>query len=176
MSAKIWLGFGGCKFEANGIEATFSGASGKVGFDPDQKIVKNVNRNYRSKLNGYDVDVETNEMYNVTDTDYLEYVELSKILTYLVNTSSNSQKYVTITPRYDTGLTTNLTYNCILKSKVKPGDISRCKTGQVLGLKWLENKQSIPDFTSDSEAGYLVDESGNNCVDESANKVIDGLG
>ena len=184
MAAKIWLGFGGCKFEAdwNGTSynytATFSGADGQVGFAPIQRIRTNKKFNLRSRLFGFRAEIQTNEIYNIADDDNLEYTKLAQILTYLVHTASDSQKTVTITPRYDTDLTTNLNYECILSSSVMASDISRCKTGQVMGLKWsvIAKQDNIPTFISDTEGNNYADDSSNRYVDDSGNYYVDGLG
>lgn len=174
MSAKIWLGFGGCKFEANGITATFSGGSGDIGFDPIQTIKENANFNFRSRTYGFHVDIVTKMLYNLDDTDYVQFENLAQILSYLV--SDSEQRYITITPRYDTNLTNNLNYDCILVSKITPQDLHRIKLGQVMQLsfKVLAKQDSIPTFTSDSEGNTYWD--GTTTYWDGTTTYYDGLG
>ena len=186
MSAKIWLGFGCCKFEADydpvsetyAYTATFTGGDGKIGFNPIQLVKTNINHNLVSRLLGYRVEIQTNELYNIADDDYEEYQKLAQILKYLVHTTGDSQKAVTITPRNDTGLDSNLDYKCILSGNVSPTDLHRCKTGQVMSLKWqcITMQTSIPEFVSDTTANNYADDLGFTYEDDSAVLYEDGLG
>ena len=161
MAAKIWLGFGGCKFESDQITATFPGGDGKIDYTPLQIIKENDDFNLISRLYGYRVNIETNQLYNLADTDYQQYQYLAQILNYLV--SSTSQRYVTITPRNDSTVDTPLPYDCILTSKVSSADLCKIKLGQVMSLKFLvlDKVTQIPTLASDQTEHNFVFETSN---------------
>jgi hypothetical protein len=157
MSAKIWKGWGGVRFVTDDTDVTFSGASGNTIDKPIKIFKENDSYNIIPRIIGTRMTVITSNLFNVADSDYTKYVDLAEILTYLIfqdeDIANELIRTVTIYPRYDSTLTTNLSYICTLKSDISASDISLCKTGQVMDLEWIVlSKQSrITTFISDTE-------------------------
>jgi len=157
MAAKILFGFGGVKFSAGTDTATFEGGNGTITYTPIQIIKENVNHNIISRLLGYRVTINTSDLYNIDSDDYEQYQHLARILSSLVN--STLQRTVTIYPRYDTTITNDLTYECILTSAFSPDDICRIKTGQVLNLSFscIAMQDTIPTTVSNTTESIYWD-------------------
>ena len=182
MSAKIWKGWGGCRFVANGITADFPGGVGNTIDKPIKIYKENDSYNLIPRIIGSRLTVTTKELYNIADNDYEKYENLAQILTYLFfqqgDIATGLIRTVTIYPRYDSTLGTNLNYECTLNSNITASDIARCKTGQVMDLEWivLAKQDNIPTFISDTEGNNYADDSSNRYVDDSGNYYVDGLG
>ena len=172
--AQILFGFGGVKFDDGVSVATFSGGSGNITYSPIQLEEENVNHNIVSRLLGYRVTIEISELINIDSDDYIQYRNLADILSRLVD--SDTQRTVTVTPRDDSGLTNNLTYECILTSAFSPEDVHRVKTGQKLNLSFTcVNKQLfIPTTVSDTNEQDYWD--GTDNYWDGTDNYIDGLG
>lgn len=178
MAAKILFGFGGVKFFKNihgqDYTATFPGGHGKIIYTPIQLIHDTVDHGIASRLLGWRVTIDISELYNVDSDDYLEYQTLANMLSDLVD--STTQKTVTITPRDDSTITNDLTYECILTSSFSPSDIHRLKTGQNLALKFtcINKLTSIPTTVSDTTTNIYWD--GTDEYWDGTDKYIDELG
>ncbi len=153
---KPWLGFGGCKFEKDGITATFSGGVGKFTFTPIQKIYDTVNHDLSSRLKGYRLTFEISELINIDSDDYVQYQNLALILTAMIN--ADEQETLVLTPRDDSSITP-LLYTCILTSNVSAQDLHRVNTGQKLNLKFscIYMQSCIPATFGDTLTGDYWD-------------------
>jgi len=172
MAARILLNFGGCKFEKDGVTATFSGGKGIFEFSPIQFRRRKANGGWANKLKGYDVKSSCTELYNIESTDYEQYQALANILTALIGVDET----VTVTPRFD-GIEETNSYECFLDSSFKPEDLHRVKIGQVVGLNFIAKDMSIqiPTNISDVETKNWVFETSDgtqeNAVFETSNTV-----
>jgi len=154
--AQILFGFGGVRFDDGQSVATFSGGSGLITYTPIQIKKENIDYNIISRLLGYRVTINTSELYNIDTTDYLQYQYLARILSGLVN--STTQRTVTIYPRDDDTITNDVSYECILTSDFSPQDIHRLKTGQNLSLSFTctTMQDTIPTTISDTGLDNLM--------------------
>lgn len=175
-AAKILFGFGGCKFDDGSIVATFDGGIGVITYTPIQITKESVDHNIISRLLGFRVTINTSELYNIDATDYIQYQRLAGMFSQMV--SSTTQRTMTVTPRNDSTITNDISYECILTSKFSPSDIERLKTGQKLSLSFTctTMQDSIPTIVSDTTADTYVDDSGDTYVDDSGDSYIDDKG
>jgi len=178
--AQILFGFGGCKFEKstyNGvalpstITATFTGGKGLFEFIPYQFRRRKVNGGWANHLKGYDCKAECSYLYNIASTDAAEYQKLVDILNLMIGTNET----MTVTPRYDIGIT-SISYECFLDSSFKPDDVHRVKTGQVAGLSFTTKDMvtSIPRKISDTTESDYWDGT-DLYVDDGTDQYIDDL-
>ena len=172
--AKILFGFGGVKFDDGASVATFSGGSGKITYTPIQIVKENIEYNIVSRLLGYRVTIKISELINIDSDDYIQYRNLADILSRLVD--SDTQRTVTVTPRDDSTITNDLTYECILTSAFSPEDVHRVKTGQKLNLSFtcVNKKILIPTTVSDTTASIYWD--GTDEYWDGTDNYYDGLG
>ncbi len=172
--AQILFGFGGVKIQGTLYTASFSGGIGKITYTPIQLRDENVDHNVVSRLLGYRVTIDISELINIDPDDYLQYQYLASILSELVD--SDSQKTVTIIPRNDTTITSDLEYTCILTSPFSPDDLHRVKTGQRVSLQFtsIEKHTSIPTTVSGTTEQIYWD--GTDEYWDGTDKYIDGLG
>lgn len=172
MAVKTWLGFGGCKFEKNGITATFTGGVGTPDYVPEQIIKKNIVPTVISRLKGFWLILDIKELYNFADTDYLQYQYLAQIITALID--DDIQQTVTVTPRDDSTITP-LSYECILTSNITPIDLHRIKMGQVQALQFtcITLQTSIPTTVGDTTTSDYWD--GTNTYWDGSDTYIDDL-
>jgi len=158
--AQILFGFGGVELirapYTAPYTATFSGGVGKITYSPIQIVKENLNYNIVSRLFGYRVTIDISELINIDSDDHIQYQNLARILSGLVD--SDEQKTVKITPRDDSTLTNNLEYECILTSSFSPEDLHRVKTGQRIALKFtcINKAVTIPRVVSDTDIDNLM--------------------
>jgi len=171
--AKILWGFGGVVFTDGVTTATFSGGIGTIDYRPIQPMFQTVNDGMASRLRGFHAYLSLQELYNVDSDDYIQYQNLATIISGMV--SSTEQKTITITPRNDSTIEGSLTYTCILLSSIKPADLHRVKTGQRMGLEFMDIRKltSIPTTVSDTDVDTYVDDSGDTYVDDSGDSYVD---
>ena len=138
----VW-GFGGVRFVYGTIDVEFSGAHGDIIFKPIIETLINDEDSIVTRLHGYNVEIETSGIYNLTTDSYGDYIDFIDILSQLI--SSDSQNTVLVYPKYNSSYS-NLSYSCILDSDVSLKDIARVEAGQVLNLKWkaVSKVESIP--------------------------------
>lgn len=170
--SRILHGFGGCKFEKDGVTAIFNGGEGIIEWIPFDDLRQTVNGTYTNLLDGFNVEITCKSLYNIGSSDYLQYKHLANILTYMVGLDQT----MTVTPRNDDSMENPLSFECFLDGSITFEDIHRVKIGQVCSLKFIckDLFTSIPDSTSDELAPNYIDDSGNEYVDDSGNTYIGG--
>jgi len=179
-NAKNWLNFGSVRIQDKDEEydIEFTEASGRIYYKPHYAYKRySDNGTLKYRLDGFEIYIEMDEMYNIDSNDYTKYQNLARVLNSLVYVSTDTEdRYATITARYNDGADEkNVKYDCILTSDVSPQDIARINTGQVMALSWQANKRynNIPDIVEGISDNYLVDENGDFLVDENGDYLTD---
>lgn len=163
----IW-GFGGVKFETDDYTATFDGARGNLIWQLVRRKYTNINDNIRTINVGWRLRIKVSNIYATSSSEFEQLQNLMLIL--------NKGKNITIYPRNDDTITTNISYDCTLDSSVNLDDIHATKIGQKIELEFFDPNiyESIQDLDVCSgvvETVY-VDDSDDTYIDDEENSYI----